>query len=121
MKRILVSCLLAVIAGCATTGGTPQRSIYQIKSEYQVALAAAVAYKALPACGAAGAPLVCADPTIVAKLQQADSVAGPAIQAAENAVRDPSFNTSTANAVLVSAEQALLVLTTITAQVGVKK
>jgi len=114
--KMLVVLFIASFAGCATTGGTPQQSIYAIKSEYQIALTAAVAYKGLPSCDIAGHPLVCSDATVVAKLKQADSVAGPSINAAEAAVRDPTFDKSTANMVLLSAQQALNILVAITAQ-----
>ena len=105
-----------IIAGCAVTPHTPQQTVYQIESEYQVVLAAAVAYKHLPACGGS-APLICADPAVVAKLQQADTTASAAIFAAQAAVRDPNFDKSKADAVLIAAEQALAVLTAITPKV----
>lgn len=114
MKSLLVLSFL-VLASCASM--TPKQTVFQLESEYQLALTAAVAYKNLPKCGTAGAPLVCSDAVVVAKLQQADSVAGPAIFAAQAAVRDPNFDKSKADAVLVAANQALAVLTTILAEV----
>jgi len=114
--KMLVIYMFVAIAGCAITGGTPQQSVYAIKSEYQLALSAAVAYKGLPSCATVGHPLVCSDAVVVAKIQQADSVAGPAIQQAENAVRDPSFDASTTSKILVAAQAALNALTAITAQ-----
>ena len=115
MKKILIGFVLMTLAGCATTPKTPQQAVYQLESEYQVALAAAVAYKSLPACGP-GAPLVCSDAGVVAKLKQADVTASTAIFAAQTAVRDPTFDKSKTDAVMVAATQALNVLTAIVAQ-----
>ncbi len=114
MKIILALSLLALTA-CSTL--TPKQNVFQLESEYQVALAAANAYADLPKCGTADAPLVCSDAMVVAKLKQADAVVGPAIFAAQATVRDPNFDKSKADAVLVAANQALAVLTTILAQV----
>lgn len=121
MKDIVKMVVFAGILtayGCAvfSTSGTAQQRVYAIKSEYQLVLSAAVTYKNLPKCSAPGAPVVCSDDKVVAKLQQADSVAGPAIQAAENTVRDPNFDKSTTDAVMVAAQNALNVLTAVVAQ-----
>lgn len=118
MKRLaLFLAPLIILAACAVQTKTPQQAVFQIESEYQIALTAAVTYKNLPQCGTAGAPLVCSDPNVVAKLKTADAAASAAIFAAQNAVRDPNFDKSKTSAVLLAAEQALAVLTAITAQV----
>jgi hypothetical protein len=57
---------------------------------------------------------LCREQAISNKIKTAKDVASPALKAAQAAVRDPSFDTSTANAVMAAAEQALLALTQIT-------
>lgn len=121
MKLILAVLLTALLAACATTGGaalTPQQSIYQLKSDYNTALQIAVTYKNLPPCGPA-APPVCSKPDVVAKLQQADNVAFPAIQAAENTLRTPGAGANQQTA-LNAANQALAALTAITSTLATK-
>jgi len=108
-------------AGCAVTPATPKQSIYQIKSDYSDALAAAVLYDSLPPCTGAATGIVCADPTVKQKLKQAKDIASPVIQAAENAVRDPNFDKSTADAVVAAARQAVLAMTSIIAQLPIPK
>jgi hypothetical protein len=113
----------ASLAACSIFGGTtasnPQQDVYLLKQGYDDALQIAVAYDALPTCTAA--LTVCSNPPIKVKLKQAKDVASPAIQAAENAVRDPTFNASTSQAVIVAAQQALIALTAITATLPVAK
>ncbi len=103
--------------GCTNSAGvktTPAQGVFELKQNYEVALTIAVAYKQLPACGA-GAPTVCSNPPIVKQLQLADSTASAALDAAENAVRDPNFDKGAAQAAIVAANQAVIALTQITA------
>ena len=120
MKRIFAFWLivsLALIAGCNVFGtkpSNPQQAAFEVKNSYELALTVAVAYDNLPACGAAGTVL-CSTAAGKAKIKQAKDIASPAVQAAENAVRDPNFSTSEANAVIASAQAAVVALTAITA------
>ncbi len=119
MKRIIVKAvaLTALLAGCATTGTTtPQNTIYNIKSSFDVALQAVLVYDNLPPCVTNG-PKVCSDAKVTQKLQEASVVANTAINSAEAAVRDPNFSTSTANAAIVSAQNAVVALTAILATI----
>lgn len=118
---ILAIAAYALIAGCAVTPATPQQAIFQIKSDYADALSAAVLYDSLPPCTAAAPGIVCSDASVRAKLKQAKDIASPAIQAAENAVRDPNFDKSTSDAVVAAARQAVLALTQIIATLPVPK
>lgn len=123
MKRIF-ACIIAagVLAACSTVSGvttTPQQAIYQLKGDYNTALTIAVTYKNLPPCGLPTSPPVCSKADVVAKLQQADNVAFPAIQAAENTVRTPGAGAN-AQTAINAANQALVALTSITATLAIK-
>jgi hypothetical protein len=121
MKRLFFAALLAVVTGCASTA-TPQdpaQAIYVLKSDYRTALTVAVAYKALPPCEQPAAPVLCSKATVVTQIQKADDIAYQAIQAAETTVRTPGAGAN-AQTALVAAQQALVALTTITAQLAVK-
>lgn len=72
-----------ILMACATVQ-TPAQRVYQIETNYAAALEIAVAYKKLPPCSVAA---ICSRPQIVKELQDADSVAYPALQAAQHAVR----------------------------------
>lgn len=111
---------LAACSGCSSTQTkNPQLSVYTIKQNYALALEVAVAYDNLPAC-VPGVKAACSSHDVKVKLKQAKDVASPAIQAAENAVRDPTFDASTSQAVIVAANQAVIALTAITAALAIK-
>jgi hypothetical protein len=115
VKRFIFATLL--LAGCATTGTTtPQNTIYNIKSSFDVALQAVLVYDNLPPCVTNG-PKVCSDAKVTQKLQEASVVANTAINSAEAAVRDPNFSASQSQAIIVSAQQAVISLTAILATV----
>ena len=107
--------VLSAFGGCASAPQNAQQGIFQVKQNYELALQVAVSYDALPACTTPTTIVVCSDTAIVKKLKQAKDVASPAVQAAENAVRDPNFDKSTTDAVVASANQAVLALTAIVA------
>lgn len=118
--KLAILLLSALLAACtASPPQNPQQAIYQLKSSYNAALQVAVAYKNLPPCQPATPEVViCSKPDVVRKLQEADRVAFPAIQAAENTVRSPGAGANPQTA-LVAAQQALQALTTITATLKV--
>ena len=118
--KFIIALMFVGLVGCIGNPVNPQQSVFQIKEQYELALTVAVAYDNLPPCGVGVGP-ICSTPEVVIKLKQAKDVASPAVQAAENAVRDPSFNTSTASAVIASARAAVVALTIITATLQVKK
>ena len=122
MNKFLVFAFVALLPACATTptGSTsnPQASVFQIKQSYELALQVAVAYDNLPPC-VTGVKAICSEHSVKLKLKQAKDVASPAIQAAENAVRDPTFNASASSAVITAANQAVIALTAITAALAV--
>lgn len=111
MKFILPFVLL-LLAGCAT-GTTPAQKVYQAQSNYNAGLAVAVAYKNLPECGPNVSP-VCSKPEVVKTLQDADSVAYPALESAQKAVRTGTLDV--AKAAAIAAETAVAALTKITSK-----
>ena len=119
MKRLLIA-LPLLLAACTTQQTNPQATVYQIVSSYDLALEVAIAYDSLPACGTVGATKVCSDAAVTRKIKQAKDTASVAVHAAENAVRDPSFSQSQVQALIVSAQQAVVALTAILNQYEVK-
>lgn len=116
MKRIIVKfCGALILAGCVSgvKPSNPQQAIFEIKQSYELALTVAVAYDSLPAC--TPGVVICSTPAGKAKIKQAKDVASPVIQGAENAVRDPNFDTNTTNAVIAAAQAAVVALTAVTA------
>ena len=106
---------LLAFAGCATTGTTlPSQAVFQAKSDYAVALTAAVAYKNLPRCGPTVIK-VCSDPKIVTQLQKADDAASALLDGAETTVRTGGSNAQLA---VTAAQQAVSALTSITQMLG---
>lgn len=121
---ILLSLLmLAACNGCSTTGGklTPAQTVFQIETQYKAVLAVAVTYEELPRCTTPAVTKVCSDAGIVTKIRQANDVAKSALDAAQAAVRDPTFDDSATSAAIVSARQALLALTAIAAKLPTPK
>lgn len=120
IRTIIAGIILAVLSACATTGPTtPAQTVYQVESAYTAALTVALAYKNLPPCVAGGAPL-CSKAEIVQQLQQADDLAYPALQAAQNTVRSPGAGANAQTAV-VAAQQAVAALTAITSKLQVPR
>lgn len=128
MKQLLWLALLPALAGCgAKIGGTalppapqsPAQAVYEATGAYAGALSAAVAYRRLPPCGAAGAPAVCADAAVVAKLRAADTVAEATLHAAQVTVTTGASAGVQAEAV-AAAQGAVASLTALTATLGGK-
>jgi len=116
MKIVTAIVLCMLLAACNVFGtkpSNPQQVAFEVKQSYSLALDAALAYDALPAC--ASGITICSTAAGKAKVKQAKDIASPAVQAAENAVRDPNFSTSEVNAVIASAQAAVVALTAITA------
>jgi hypothetical protein len=117
-KSLLITSLL-VASACATQGGTPATTIYQVENSYNAAATVIIAYKALPPCGQPTSPILCSKAEIIAKLKTADAVAYDALVAAENTVRSPNAGANSQTAI-VAAQQAIAALTSITATLAIK-
>ncbi len=127
MKGLSVALLLA-LAGCgAQVAGTtlppapksPAQAVYEATGAYAGALSAAVAYRQLPACGSAGAPKLCADPAVVARLRAADMVAEATLHSAQVTVTSGASAGVQAEAV-AAAQGAVASLTALTTAIGGK-
>lgn len=125
MTKIFLAAVMAVLfalGGCASglsAGGSPAQILFQAKSDYAGALTAAVAYKRLPPCSAAGR-VICSDPTMVAQLQKADTVAATALDAAESVMRAPGFGVNVLDSAVAAATAALQAFLTVVSALGVK-
>lgn len=118
MKRLFAGLMFALLAACSTAPQSPAQSVYAVQGNYAAALTIAVAYKQLPDCATTAATL-CSKPDIVARLQKADDVAYPALQAAQNIVRQPNAGANATTAIF-AAQQAVAALTAITSTLTVK-
>lgn len=125
MRQIALVLLLAVsTAGCGlfTSFQNPVslNDLGGIESTYGIALSAAVAYRNLPLCKTgtiATATNVCAQRSIIVKMQQADKTTESAIQAANAFVAaNPTLN---ATSVIAVAQSALAGFQAIEATYGI--
>lgn len=91
MKTLLalITATVLLFGGCSTTTTKPEQRVFDIHGKYAAALKVAVAYKSLPGCDQPQAPLICARHSMVTKLQEADNVAKPSLDAAQSVVRAP--------------------------------
>jgi hypothetical protein len=93
LLALIVLTFATLVVGCATgkqrvdLEQDPERAVFAAQSSYLVALDVALAYSKLPPCASASSPLLCADPAVVAKLQQADECAYGILVVAEILVR----------------------------------
>ena len=117
MRTAALFIALTLLFGCQTKPSNPQQAVFETKQSFELALTIAVAYDNLPPC-TSGVSL-CSTPAVKAKLKQAVDVAAPAVQAAEDAVRNPAFDASKEGAILASAQAAVVALAAITATLNI--
>jgi|HubBroStandDraft_2_1064218.scaffolds.fasta_scaffold00003_43 hypothetical protein len=125
MRKLLALLLLPAVGGCALLSGEIQNPINYnqlggVESAYGIALSAAVAYRNLPLCRTgtvSTVTAVCAQRSIILKLQAADLTAENAIQAANAFVA--ANPTLSASAVITAAESALAGFQAIEAAYGI--
>lgn len=113
---------LAVAACASTEANTPAQRVFAVKADYLTALQVAAGYERLPRC-AAGQTIVdaCSDAGAVAEIRRADLDAKAALDAAEEAVRDPRATGSSIGLALSAAERGVGVLRRILANRGLLK
>lgn len=80
---------LPALGACSSTASNPQDDVVALEAGLTAAESVAIAYIQLPACTGTNGPL-CANPTVVAQIKQADSQAYTLVKAAEQAADDPS-------------------------------
>lgn len=121
MKKILLSIAIAStlgFGGCASTPKNAEQTVFAAQATYTAAVAIAVQYKNLPTC-APTAPKICKDPGVVKKIQDADNLAAPTLQAAQNIVRQPNAGMNVETAINM-ATQAVSILSSVTSTLQVK-
>ena len=121
MKRLLFGIAIASclsFSGCASSPQNAEQTVFAAQASYTAAVAVAVAYKNLPTCGPV-APKLCSDLSVVKKLQDADNLAAPTLQAAQNIVRQPDAGLNVQTAVTM-ATQAVAILSSLTSTLTVK-
>jgi hypothetical protein len=113
--------LIGVMAGCGSVKPkTPAQAVYVAESEFNLAIQAAVNYKNLPPCGVPGVGVVCSNPDVVKKLQDAEKKASAAFAQAEQVALAPNASQSDVDKALAIANAALAVLTQLEAQLKTK-
>jgi len=118
---VALTFLFAIMVGCTTVAPkNPQQAILVVRQEYTIAVEAAAAYGNLPRCEPGSAVKVCSSDAVVKQLKVAKDAAKPVIDQAEATVLDPQFDTSKANAIILSAQNALKALTAITTALNLK-
>ncbi len=111
--RMLLATIVIVLAGYATSHN-PEQAVFQMRTDQNVGLRAAVEYKRLKPC-ATPAVQPCSDKAIVGQLQKADEVSDKALGAAESAVRTPGFGQSIVDSAVTAAQAALAAFQSIVA------
>lgn len=123
MKRFLLAALAALmlatpLAGCASRAAeTPAQRVFAIQTEYNGALAVALAYESQPRCSETQ-PQPCSDPAAVNEIRKADNDAWAALLAAQEYVRAGGHEGGALAAALAAARSALGVLTAVLANHG---
>jgi hypothetical protein len=125
MKQLKVVLMALVLAGCQTLGlassPTPAQSVFAAKETFLAAVVVADKYKALPTCTAPMVTIVCKKDSVVVALQKAANAANASLDAAQATVTDPTFaGGDVAQKALLAAQNAVVALTAITSQLGVK-
>lgn len=118
---------LLVLGACASPLVTPPapkspaQAVYEAAGGYAAALSVAVAYRNLPACGSAGATVVCSDPKVLAKLRAADDSAEALLHGAETVVAaKPAQPMNVQQQAVIASQLAVQALTAITSNLKVK-
>lgn len=112
MRKLLALLLLPAVGGCALLGSFQNpvnlNQLATVESGYGIALSAAVAYRDLPLCKTGTVSTVtsiCAQRSIILRLQAADRTVETAIQAANSFVAaNPTLD---ATSVIAAAQSAL--------------
>jgi len=115
MKRFLVLVVAALaLAGCAVlsapVGTDVQKGAYTAKVGFQGALNAAVLYIELPRCDKPTSPTVCSKQAVVDVLRKSLVAADNATQAAEDAARSLSADSTVVDALTKAAQASVSAL-----------
>lgn len=116
MKRLLaVLALTAALGGCTTLqgviGSTATQDALQaaritITTYADIYQPAVIAYGRLPACGSAGAPVLCKDAAVFAKLKAADLAVTKSVTAAQGVLEGTATDAGQITAAINAITQA---------------
>jgi hypothetical protein len=115
---LILSLCAFTFPGCSTVDvKNPQQAVLVAYGNYTQAAEGAAYYGTLPLCDEipAGTYAVCANRALVLQVEVVLNGTRPIIEGAKKTVLDPKFDDSKADAVVVSAQNALAALTAITA------
>lgn len=123
-KFLAVAGIALLLAGCALTSLTKpvtpattvdlQKGAYAAKLTFQGALIVAVAYIELPRCGRPTSPTVCSQQSVVDIMRNSIKAADAGTQAAEDAARTLTADSTTLSALVTAAEKSVTALQAIT-------
>lgn len=121
-RSFIAIALAASLAGCGASSNTPSpaNTVIAAKNTFAGIQTLAIQYTSLPRCGAPTSPPLCSDASVVAKIRTGNADAVTALGAAEATVRDPTASTSTVNAAVIGATNAVAALQTILSSLQVK-
>ncbi len=121
MRKLLVLGATLFLAACASTipGQSPAVRVLAAQADYNVILAAAVAYTDLPRCEAPAAPVACSKSAVVAEIRKADVAADAALKAAQGIVRTPGVSEGAASPYIVTMLHAIAGLRTVLVTYGI--
>jgi len=120
MTRILPLLAVLLLVGCTAD---PQQIVFDARSAYDATvLAPAANYNELPRNGTPQCVVqkVCSDQKVVNVIRKTDDTAKIALDAAEDAVRNPDFDTSTKKAAAIAAQDAVTAAVKVLNLYGVK-
>lgn len=125
MRKLLAGFAIALaLGGCALLGPTKtlgttttadlQKGAYTAKLSFQAALTGAVVYIELPRCGRPTSPAICSQQSVVDIMRNAIKAADAGTQAAEDATRSLTADSTALSALVTAAEKSVVALQTIT-------
>lgn len=123
-KFISAFAVVLLLGGCsllqpnqplpATTTVDLQKGAYTAKLSFQAALTGAVVYIELPRCGRPTSPVVCSQQAVVDVMRNAIKAADAGTQAAEDAARSLTSDTTALGALVTAAEKSVTALQSLT-------
>jgi len=121
MRKLLFLGAAMFLAACASAipGQTPVDRVFAAQADYNVVLAAAVAYTDLPRCEKPAAPAACSKAAVVAEIRKADVAVNAALKAAQGIVRTPGVTEGTASPYIAAVLHAIGALRTVLVTYGI--
>lgn len=124
MKKLFASlAVVLLLGGCALQASQPlpatttvdlQKGAYAAKLMFQAVLIPVVAYIELPRCGRPTSPVICSQQAVVDVMRNAIKAADAGTQAAEDAARSLTSDTTALGALVTAAEKSVTALQSLT-------